>query len=329
MQSAPSLLYKLLREFVQMLPAPLSEGEVAQEPSRINLGYLGGGRRPQLPAGDIWAEVLDTERDSDDFALRYAEVVFLAAQTQLVTAELPIANQPRYTRATADWWRLVLGPNNSLSGIPFANEPRDGFAVDQLGALGDLADQRLLQGANAQALTPAGLEWLVEQCEVWYEVVMSTGSLHAEVRDVIGAQIRHLAWLASAHETFGPGPTYRQAANAAAWMHDANRQVRDPEQRSRWKEVAAAVTVLCVTLSGFVTTAVVPVLEAGAETLQQVERVRGELLQLGHADSSSEQDHNESDNDDDMPLTGSSSFGSCATDVQVGPDERGQGPPYR
>lgn len=259
MSSAPSQLHELLR--------------LVQE--------TGG------PATSAWASVFGSDYGTAGFVASHAEVMTLLSETVHLVSTLPERSRERYRRYVADWWAAAVSPQVawSQSGLTW-----DQGAIDQLAALGDLIDSRM-HGTLVAPNEEVDLGRLREECRGWIKLISESSSLERETRDALVSQFQHVVWLITNVNLFGPSRAIREAGSVAAAVHAAGDEVREPEQRKRWQEAAASLTLAFYALTGFTNTTLTPMLEAGATAVEQADRLADGVSRL--LDGSNDSNENE------------------------------------
>lgn len=219
-------------------------------------------------ASAAWADVLGAACGTADFVQRYAEVWGLLSESLRLVAALPSASQPRYLKYSDAWLRMLATPGGNWNSTALdINEP----ALDQLGALGDLAESMLF----GTALVPSGgtdLDTLREQCDGWLAVVDQFDELPKPAREELKAQLRHLLWLIDNVGTFGVSRVTQEARAMEGTLRAQEARLSGDRLRG-WRRKAGAFSVALVMVTGGLTAAA-GALEAGVSVVQQTTELR-------------------------------------------------------
>lgn len=225
-------------------------------------------------ASAAWAEVLGAAYGTADFVQRYAEVWGLLSESLRLVAALPSASQPRYLKYSDAWLHMLATPGGNWNSTALdINEP----ALDQLGALGDLAESILF----GTALVPTGgadLQALREQCAEWLTVVDEFDDLPKAAREELKAQLRHLLWLIDNVSTFGVSRV-TQEARATEGTLRAHEERLSGDRLTGWRQKAGAFSVALVMVTGGLTTGA-GALDAGVSVIQQTTELRDAVDEL-------------------------------------------------
>ncbi len=236
------------------------------------------------PLDEAWGEVLAVPAPSEDFDRRHAEVIGLTWEAHRSVADLPQASRQRYRRHLPDWWRLVLGPKCSLDAS-LSDWPSD--AIDALGFLADLTDAKL-QFRSVEGDGQRLLSDLREECVGWLTLIDETRDLRQGVADALKGQIQHLIWLVDHVEHFGTSAILREATDVTATVLSFQDDLRQPQDRRRWKTAVASLTVACLALTGFTKTTLTPMLEAAVTAVEQVNQLQDGLRELADSPATGE-----------------------------------------
>lgn len=205
---------------------------------------------------------------------RYAEVWGLLSESLRLIASLPELSQARYLKYADAWLHMLATPGgNWNSNTIDINEP----ALDQLGALGDLADSILIGTASV----PAGgedLESLRSECEEWLTSVDQFVELPAAARHELSAQLRHLLWLIDNVSTFGVSRVTQEARSTEATLR-AQEDRLSGDRLTGWKQKAGAFSMALMVVTGGLTTTAAAI-EAGTNVVQQGTDLRDAIGEL-------------------------------------------------
>ncbi|MFD4554376.1 hypothetical protein ACFWP5_08600 [Streptomyces sp. NPDC058469] len=196
-----------------------------------------------------WAQALDAEWGSLEFAKRHSEVVNLLLDTVVQLNALPERARERSLRYVPSWWIAVVQPQAN-----WTDNGRDSSSIitpdmlDHLEAAADIIAGSLVGSTAAPRSTD--LQGISDQCQEWIDLLQSMDDVEisGSVRDELLSQIEHLIWLIDNVHIFGAARVSTEAsrvigslAQASATMGNSN-----PDTASRWGKAWIAFIAVCV-----------------------------------------------------------------------------------
>lgn len=200
-------------------------------------------------AASAWAEVLDAEWGSHEFARRHSEVAGLLHMTIRQVSALPERARIRCERHIGAWWVAVMQP-----AINWMDESRslqsliEDDKLDHLEFTADLISGNLA-GSNA-APRSADMSEMVDRCNEWIELLgsMGEGEIDGPVRDQLISQLRHLIWLIGNADLFGGARVAEEASTVIGSLAQTGASLVNVREESanRWKKTFLALVAACV-----------------------------------------------------------------------------------
>jgi hypothetical protein len=237
-----------------------------------------------------WAQVLDAQIHTVEFARRHMTVVGLLDSTLRQIEGLPTRSRDRFQPYVNAWWSAVCAPNwqwNSNVDIPniISNEH-----LHLLESAGDIIEDKL----ELSVRSPGGadLAALREQVEEWLRLVEGETDLPLELRRSVLQDFSHLIWLMDNVELFGVAAVAETGQTALGGVALAGAQL-PKDRQPKWREKVAAFAGSLLMLAG--------AMDAGRLALESGEDLVGEVVNIVQVDADRHEDALEPTPTQDQP----------------------------
>lgn len=178
-----------------------------------------------------WAEVLECEFETPEFARRHAEVVALLNGSIELIAMLPASTAERFDRYVWRWWYAVIAPSHAWPNPVGRGSVLTQEALDQLASAGELIDSHL--GGSTASPRSDNVVALSKHCLEWLGVLEEDDDLPTALRLALLHDLRHVLWLTEHVDLFGVSRAATAAQQAAGGLVLACHHVSH-KTRPRW-----------------------------------------------------------------------------------------------
>jgi hypothetical protein len=214
-----------------------------------------------------WAEVLEAEYGSSEFARRHAEVSQLAADCFRLTDGMSDERRARSLKFASAWWSALVAPLVSWQATQ-APAFMPAAEIHHLALLGDVFEE--IYPSTEVTPDSTQLAGLRGECERWLQALDTFTSVPLGTRRLLQADLRHLVWLIDRVNLLGVTRVAHESQAVTTQMVMAVQKVSDPTQQADWfaraqtffSKVAALMLATSLTMT--------PALYASAQLLEQV-----------------------------------------------------------